>query len=155
MEAGSILRPEAIPSGSPGGSRHLPQPPGSSGHPGRPALGSRSALVSVRYLPARVAISRAFRSHGWSVLESADTEELGAVLERLPHAVVFLEAPERPDPGWSRELARIQESGTRVIGVASRLRGATGDPWRGLEAVPHLLFPFQEAELERLIESLA
>jgi hypothetical protein len=114
----------------------------------------RSGLVSVRYLPARVAIARALRSHGWFVLEAADAAELPALLQRVHHAVVFIEAPERPEPEWTKELARAQDGGARFIGVASRLRGVAGDPWRGRGATPHLLYPFQEAELERLIESL-
>ena len=77
------------------------------------------------------------------------------MLQRVHHAVVFIEAPERPEPGWTEELARVREGGALVIGVASRLRGIAGDPWRGLGAIPHLLYPFQEAELERLVESPA
>jgi hypothetical protein len=143
QEAGSTRRSEAEHGGLPGGARHLSRPLG----------GARSAVVSVRYLPARVAIARALRSHGWFVLEAADTEELPAMLQRVHHTVVFIEAPERAEPWWSKELVRAQEDGARVIGVASRLRGTAGEPWRGLGAIPHLLYPFQEAELERLIES--
>ena len=128
---------------------------GSTHRPPGPLVGSHSALVSVRYLPARVAISRALRSHGWVVLEAANTEELPGMLQRIHHNVVFIEAPERPDPGWITALARAQEGGTRVIGVASRLRGTAGDPWPAVGALRHLLYPFQEAELDRLIESPA
>jgi hypothetical protein len=113
---------------------------------------SCSALVSVRYLPARVAIVRALRSRGWFVLETADTAELPAMLQRVHHRAVFAEAPERSEPGWIEELQRARQSGTRVICVASRLRGAAGDPLRVLGEVPQLSYPFQEAELERLIE---
>ena len=144
-EMWSSRRPGPDHDGSPGGTRHLPHPLG----------GGCSALVSVRYLPARVAIARALRSHGWFVLEAADTEELPGMLQRVHHTVVFTEAPERPDPEWAKELARAQEGGTRIIGVASRLRGTVGDPWLALGSIPRLLYPFQEAELERLIESAA
>ena len=141
-ETGPPRHSEPDHGGSPGGTRPLPCPRG----------GARSALVSVRYLPARVAIARALRSHGWLVLEAADAGELPAMLQRAHHAVVFTEAPERPEPGWAKGLASAQEDGTRVIGVASRLRGVAGDPWANLGPIPHLLYPFQEAELDRLIE---
>lgn len=138
-------RPGPDHGGSADGARHVPRPLG----------GGHSALVSVRYLPARVAIARALRSHGWFVLEAADTEELPGMLQRVHHTVVFAEAPERPEPGWANELARAQDGGTRIIGVASRLRGTVGDPWLAFGPIPRLLYPFQEAELERLIESAA
>jgi hypothetical protein len=144
-EMWSPRRPGSDHGGSPDGTRHVPHAPG----------GGYSALVSVRYLPARVAIARALRSHGWFVLEAADTEELPGMLQRVHHTVVFTEAPERPEPGWANELVRAQESGTRIIGVASRLRGTVGDPWLAFGSIPRLLYPFQEAELERLIESAA
>lgn len=143
-ETGPARRPD-MPAGAPSGEFR---------HPQRPVVGLRSVLVSVRYLPARVAIARACRSLGWFVLETADTAELPDMLRRVHHTVVFIEAPERPDPGWTRELARARDGGARIVGVSSRLRGAAGDPWHGLETVPHLLFPFQEAELEKLIGSL-
>jgi hypothetical protein len=87
------------------------------------------------------------------VLEAADPAELPAMLQRVHHTAVFAEAPERAEPGWIVELVRAQESGTRVIGVASRLRGAASDPLRILGAVPHLFYPFQEVELEKVIEA--
>jgi len=141
-ETGSPRRPEPDHGGSPGGMRHAPCPPG----------GTRLALVSIRYLPARVAIARALRSHGWLVLEAAATEDLPAMLQQAQYTIIFTEAPERSEPGWADGLARAQEDGTRVIGVASRLRGTAGDPWAALEPISHLLYPFQEAELDRLVE---
>jgi hypothetical protein len=112
---------------------------------------SLSALVSVRYLPARVAISRFLKSAGWFVLEAADPQELPAMLRRVHHSAVFTEAPDRPDPAWIEALMQARADGARVIGVASRLRVATVDPLRSIGDLPRLLYPFQEAELERLV----
>ena len=112
---------------------------------------SHAALVAVRYLPARVAIARALRTHGWFVLEAADTEDLPDLLQRLHHTAVFCEAPESPGLEWIEALVRARDDGSRIIAVASRLRGAIGDPFRALGAIPRLRYPFQEVELERLI----
>jgi hypothetical protein len=149
--------------------RAIPEPPAAA--PGAPGLREaglfrrpevarvgfsrspgRSALVAVRYLPARVAIARALRTRSWFVVEAADTDELPAMLRNVPHAVVFAESPERPAPGWMEALGDARDAGTRVIGVASRVRGASSNPLRALGDVPRLLYPFQEAELERFLE---
>lgn len=132
-----LLRPDSIPIGDCHVLRDL----------------GRSALVSVRYLPARVTIARALRAHGWFVVETADNQELPATLQRVRSNVVFAEAPERPTPAWMEALGQAREAGIRIVGVASRLRGASNNPLRVLGDVPRLLYPFQDAELERLLDT--
>ncbi|MFN8547373.1 MAG: hypothetical protein U0527_05225 [Candidatus Eisenbacteria bacterium] len=105
-----------------------------------------AAVVAVRYLPARVALSRALRLAGWTVREEADPTEALGRLREAPPALLCLELAEEAGSGEdvARELLRV---GTQVHIVASRHRVV--DP-ASLSDLPRLLHPFTEGELARL-----
>jgi hypothetical protein len=121
----------------------------------RAAAPRGSALVAVRYLPARVAITRVLRSLGWSVVQAPDNQELPGLLRLDSYAVVFAEPPDPLEPGWVEAARRVHAAGGSVVVVASRLRAAGRDPLRELGEAPRLLHPFREGEIERVLAALA
>jgi hypothetical protein len=114
----------------------------------------RGVLLAVHYLPARVAIGRVLRSRGWTVIEAVDAREITPKLRSASYAAVFVEAPEMPAPEMISLLQSLLATGCPVVAVASRLRGTGSDPLRTLGEIPRLLYPFQEVDLERVLEIL-
>ena len=137
------------PSASPSPST-LPQaePPPHAEYPRGPAL------VAVRYLPARVAVTRVLRSLGWYAVQAPDNQELPALLLQGQYSVVFAEPPDPLDRVWLDALQRLRAAGGRVIVVASRMRAGGSDPLRVLGDVPRLLHPFREGEVEQALRAL-
>lgn len=121
---------------------------------GAPAATPRSAIVAVRYLPARVAVTRVLRSLGWEFTELADPEEVPSLLPPHPPAALFVEPPERQDAAWIESLRQARGAGTHLFVVGSRLRGRAVDPLASLGEVSRLLYPFQEWEIDRLVRAL-
>ena len=109
------------------------------------------ALLAVRYLPARVALARWLRLNGWTIQEAVDLPDILIRLRRERFQAVFAEPADLP---WSRLIPALKEardSGAVVIGVGLRQRRSGMEPLRPLGEVPCLHFPFQDAELERVL----
>lgn len=113
-----------------------------------------SALLAVRYLPARVAIARTLRAKGWLVLEALDPVEVAVRLRQVRFQALFADLSDIAIPELLFAIQRASDSGTRILAVGSRLRSTNTDPTHALGDVPRLLYPFQENELERALGSL-
>jgi len=124
-----------------------------NGAPAARATGP-AALVAVRYLPARVTISRQLRALGWFVTEAADNQELPSLIRRLPYRVVFAEAPETPELAWMEAVRHAREARIPVFAVASRLSWRGGRAAAASGAAARLLYPFHESEVEKLLAEL-
>lgn len=115
----------------------------------------RRALVAVRYLPARIAVCRALRHSGWTVLELADLERVAPLLVPGAFAAVFLDVSQ-PLPAELRALLDREDlGGLRWVGVGSRLRGRPKAPPSALLHAPRLFFPFGEEEAREVIATLS
>lgn len=106
---------------------------------------SPAALLAVRYLPARVAISRALRFHGWEAVEAVDLPEILVRLRRRHFQAIFIEPAEHPRSALIPALLGARTAGAQVVGVGLRQRRAGMESLRPLGEIPHLLYPFQEA----------
>lgn len=107
------------------------------------------ALLAVRYLPARVALARALRAHGWQVVEEPDPAELRHRTTALRPGLICVELPDPGEfPGTGTEqIGLLRTAGCPVYAVASRHRVDDG---RIPAEIPRLLHPFTEAELDAL-----
>lgn len=114
----------------------------------------RTAVIAVRYLPARVALTRVLRTQGWQITELADPGDLPGHLASFRATAVFAEPPDGADLSWLEALRRAQSGGARLFAVGSRLRGRAVDPLASLGEVPRLLYPYQEWEIERVVGAL-
>ncbi len=114
----------------------------------------RTAVVAVRYLPARVALTRVLRTQGWQITELADPGDLPGHLASSRATAVFAEPPDGADLSWLEALRRAQSRGAHLFAVGSRLRGRAVDPLASLGEVPRLLYPYQEWEIERVLGAL-
>ncbi len=119
----------------------------------RDAFIAHSALLAIRYLPARVAIGRVLRARGWTVAESVDFREIPLHLHRRRFTIVFAEVPHPAPLSSMTALREAAASGSALVGVGSRLRGGGADPLRALGEVPRLLYPFLENDLDKVLLS--
>ncbi len=113
-----------------------------------------TGLVAIRYLPARVSIARALRSRGWFLRETADLAEVPPWLRKVRYQAAFIELLDEEMPDLIPALQAAASRGCRIIAVGSRLRGYAGVPLQDLGDIPRLLYPFQESEVERILDSL-
>jgi len=107
------------------------------------------ALVAVRYLPARIAITRFLRASGWVIQEALDSNEIPVRLRQNRFDAVFTELFDRPSLETLRGLRQALTGGTAVVAVGSRLRVAGDRPIGFTGDLPRLLYPFGESDLER------
>lgn len=126
--------------------RSAPRPPS------RPV--SPTGLVAIRYLPARVSISRALRGRGWSLRETPDLAEVPSRLRKVRYQAAFIEMVDDEIPDFIPTLRIAASHGCRVIAVGSRLRGHASNPLHELGDIPRLLYPFHESEVELILDSL-
>lgn len=113
-----------------------------------------TGLVAIRYLPARVSITRALRSRGWFLRETAELADAVSRLGKVRYQAAFIEMVEDEVPDLIPAIQAAVANGCRVIAVGSRLRGRACDPPGGLGEIPRLLYPFHESEVERVLDRL-
>ncbi len=130
----------------------LPMDRGAPSPPSRPV--APTGLVAIRYLPARVSISRALRGRGWFLRETPDLAEVPSRLRRVRYQAAFIEMVDEEIPDFIPTLRIAVSHGCRVIAVGSRLRGHASNPLHELGDIPRLLYPFHESEVERILDSL-
>ncbi len=144
LDAGAIgIGTEAVEVGA-NGTEHAPQTDrvATADHAG-------VALLAVRYLPARVALARALRGHGWQVVEEPDPTDARRRTAVLRPGLICVELSDSGDSrgAGTEEIAELGASGCPLYVVASRHRVDDG---RISADVPRLLHPFTEAELDAL-----
>jgi len=88
------------------------------------------------------------------VHEALTAEDLRAHLSRREYAALFVEAPEPAPEECPPDLHRAVDGGSLVVGVRSRLRGPGPNLLASLGPLPQLLYPFQESEMERVLEGV-
>ncbi|MCB9465192.1 MAG: hypothetical protein H6682_16020 [Candidatus Eisenbacteria bacterium] len=118
------------------------------------ATAGRRALVAVRYLPARISVSRVLRQMGWEVEEVADLERAAERLSPREFRVVFVDVSQPVPRSLQNALHREDLADVRWVGVGSRLRMVPDATPGQLKEAPRLYFPFGEEEARELVVSL-
>ncbi len=123
-------------------------PPGS----GDEGLLVPSALLAVRYLPARVLVHRLLRSRGWLVVEALDPGDIESKLARGRYEAIFADVPEEHTNRILPALHRAHSEGSLIVEVCLRLRRAGFRSLKLLGEVPQLFYPFHDVEMDRILK---